>query len=135
MRTQRSKLVLGIAAAVITVAAAGGVFAYGTARSHERQALAAAVAGGDPSKAADHIQEFGCGGCHTIAGIRGAKGVVGPPLQQIRERVFVGSRPNTVENLVEWIVNPKSVNSHTPMPITGISPSQARDVVAYLYAR
>jgi len=135
MRTQRSKLILGITAAVIVVAAAGGVFAYEAAQSNERQALAAALAGGDPTKAADHIQQFGCGGCHTIAGIRGAKGMVGPPLQQIRQRVFVGSRPNTVENLVEWIVNPKSINSQTPMPVTGISPNQARDVVAYLYAR
>jgi cytochrome c2 len=135
MRTQRSKLVVGIAAAAVVVAAAGGGFAYETAQSNERQALAAALAGGDPSKAADHIQQFGCSGCHTIAGIRGANGMVGPPLQQIRERVIVGSRPNTVENLVEWIVNPKSINSQTPMPMTGISPSQARDVVAYLYAR
>ena len=135
MRTQRGKLVVGTAAAAVLVAAAGGVFAYETAQSNERQALAAALAGGDPSKAADHIQQFGCAGCHTIAGVRGAKGVVGPPLQQMRERVFVGSRPNTVENLVEWIVNPKSINSNSPMPVTGISPSQARDVVAYLYAR
>ena len=69
MRTQRSKLILGITAAVIVVAAAGGVFAYEAAQSNERQALAAALAGGDPTKAADHIQQFGCGGCHTIAGI------------------------------------------------------------------
>jgi cytochrome c1 len=47
----------------------------------------------------------------------------------------VGSRTNTADNLVEWITNPRAVNPNTPMPITGISSSQARDIVAFLYAR
>jgi mono/diheme cytochrome c family protein len=104
-------------------------------RSQQRQALAASIIGGDPSKAPEHIQHFGCAGCHTIAGIRGAGGLVGPALQQLRDRVFVGSRPNTAENLIEWIVNPRAINPHSPMPVTGISERQARDVVAFLYAR
>jgi cytochrome c1 len=42
---------------------------------------------------------------------------------------------NTPENLVRWIVDPRAVNPHTAMPVTGISAAEARDVVAYLYAR
>lgn len=135
MHASQPKLIAGLAVVLVLVIGVGGAFGYSAMRSHQRQALAASVIGGDPSKAAGHIQQFGCGGCHTIAGIRGAKGLVGPPLQQIRDRVFVGSRPNTAHNLVEWIVNPRAINPHSPMPVTGISEHQARDVVAFLYAR
>jgi cytochrome c2 len=135
MQARQTKLVAGFAGALAVVIAAGGAFGYSAMRSQQRQALAASVVGGDPSKAAGHIQQFGCGGCHTIAGAQGAKGRVGPPLQQIRDRVFVGSRPNTADNLVEWIVNPRAINPHSPMPVTGISQHQARDVVAFLYGR
>jgi mono/diheme cytochrome c family protein len=125
----------GLAAALALVMGVGGAYGYSVMRSQQRQTLAASVTGGDPSKAAGHIQQFGCAGCHTIAGIIGASGLVGPPLQQLRDRVFVGGRPNSADNLIEWIVNPRSVNPHSPMPVTGISEQQARDVVAFLYAR
>ena len=108
---------------------------YSALRSHKRTGQAVAATGGNPGKAQDHIQRFGCAGCHTSAGGAGASGLVGPPLQQIRGRIYVGSRPNTADNLIEWIVNPRAVNPHTPMPVTGISESEARDVVAFLYAR
>jgi cytochrome c2 len=135
MHARQTKLMAGFAAALALVIGAGGAFGYSAMRSQQRQALAASVSGGDPSKARGHIEQFGCGGCHSIAGIRGANGRVGPPLQQIRDRVFVGSRPNTADNLVEWIVNPRAINPHSPMPVTGISQHQARDVVAFLYGR
>ena len=37
-----------------------------------------------------HIQRFGCGACHVVPGIRGANGLVGPPLNQIARRVYLG---------------------------------------------
>jgi cytochrome c len=117
------------------VVGTGAATGYAAARNQQRQAQAVTATGGDPAKAQDHIQRFGCGSCHTVAGVPVANGLVGPPLQQIRDRVYVGSRTNTVDNLVEWITNPRAVNPNTPMPITGISSSQARDIVAFLYAR
>jgi cytochrome c2 len=120
---------------LVLVFAAGTAIGYSALRSHKRTVQAVAATGGNPGKAQDHIQRFGCAGCHTIAGGAGASGLVGPPLQQIRDRIYVGSRPNTAHNLIEWIVNPRAVNPHTPMPVTGISESEARDVVAFLYAR
>src|SRR4051794_21222860 len=131
MRTRSAKFITGAAAALALLVAAGGGVAYSVMQSHERQKLAAAVVQGDPSKASAYFKTFGCSGCHTIEGVRDANGRVGPPRQKLRERVFVGSRPNTADNLVQWIVNPRAVNPHTPMPVTGISVSQARDVVAF----
>ena len=135
MPTRRSRFLASIAAALVLVFAAGTAIGYSALRSHKRTVQAVAATGGNPGKAQDHIQRFGCAGCHTIAGGSGASGLVGPPLQQIRDRIYVGSRPNTADNLIEWIVNPRAVNPHTPMPITGISESEARDIVAFLYAR
>jgi cytochrome c2 len=135
MPTCRSRFFASLAVGLVLVLAAGTAIGYSALRSHKRTVQAVAATGGNPGKAQNHIQRFGCAGCHTIAGGSGASGLVGPPLQQIRDRIYVGSRPNTADNLIEWIVNPRAVNPHTPMPVTGISESEARDVVAFLYAR
>ncbi len=135
MRSRRPSFFASLTVALVLVFAAGTAIGYSALRSHKRTVQAIAATGGNPDKAPDHIQRFGCAGCHTIAGGSGASGLVGPPLQQIRDRIYVGSRPNTADNLIEWIVNPRAVNPHTPMPITGISESEARDIVAFLYAR
>lgn len=75
-----------------------------------------------------------CGSCHTIPGVSGATGVVGPPLMFFGRRTFIaGQLPNNPENLVRWIRNPQSVEADTAMPDLGLTDQQARDVVAYLY--
>ena len=38
---------------------------------------------GDPERGAVYIEQIGCGSCHTIPGIDGAQGVVGPPLDHM----------------------------------------------------
>lgn len=79
------------------------------------------------------IQAVGCGSCHTVPGIRGAHGVVGPPLFFFgRRTMLAGQWPNTTENLVRWLVNPPALVPATAMPVLGLSDSQARDVAAYL---
>lgn len=90
--------------------------------------------GGDATRGRDVIQQDGCGGCHTIPGVRGAKGLVGPPLMWWSRRTFIaGELPNTPENLVNWIRNPQAIEPHTAMPALGVTDQQARDVAAYLY--
>ncbi len=80
------------------------------------------------------IQEKNCGSCHTITGIRTARGLVGPPLTLFGRRTFIaGELPNTPDNLVNWIRSPQSVNPKTAMPALGLTDQQARDVAAYLY--
>jgi cytochrome c2 len=122
---------------IVVVIAATGLWAAYQAwdRASEAEAVARALTGGDPGKAAALVTRFGCGGCHTIAGVPGADGKVAPPLAGIRERVFVGGvLPNTADNLMNWIVEPQAYSPNSAMPVTGISKAEARDVAAFLYA-
>jgi len=89
---------------------------------------------GDPAAGRAVIRDVGCGSCHTIPGIRGAQGLVGPPLTSFGRRTFIaGELPNTPENLVTWLKNPPAVEPKTAMPALGLNDGQARAVAAYLY--
>ena len=92
------------------------------------------VAGGDPERGKTALAGFGCTSCHMIPGIRGANGLVGPPLTQFARRAYIaGQLPNDAENLVRWIQNPQAVEPGTAMPNLGVVPAVARDMAAYLY--
>jgi cytochrome c2 len=91
--------------------------------------------GGDPARGSAAIFKYGCGSCHTIGGIANARGLVGPPLTGIRNRMYVaGMLPNTAENIVSWIRNPKEFNPKTAMPVLGVTQQDADDIAAYLYS-
>jgi len=101
----------------------------------QSDSVARALTGGEPARAAVLVTRYGCGGCHSIPDVPAADGKVGPPLGGIRQRVFVaGVLPNTAENLIAWIVQPRSYSPGSAMPVTGISKAEARDVAAWLYA-
>lgn len=101
--------------------------AYGVAYSPS-------VQGGNPAHGPAVIEAYGCGSCHTIPGVRNARGLVGPPLLWWSRRTFIaGEVPNTPENLVHWIRSPQAIEAHTAMPTLGLSDQEARDVAAYLY--
>ena len=92
------------------------------------------MVGGNPDRGPELIRSYGCGTCHTVAGVIGANGLVGPPLSGLAERAYIaGVLPNAPENLVRWIENPKAVDSLTAMPVVGVTPADARDIAAYLY--
>ena len=92
------------------------------------------VPGGDPQAGAQVIENYRCGVCHMIPGIRGADGLVGPPLILFARRTYVGGEvPNTPPNLIHWIMDPSAIEPGTAMPTLGLSQQQARDVAAYLY--
>jgi len=92
------------------------------------------VAGGNANHGKAAIQTLGCAACHMIPGIRGARGMVGPPLADFASRVFIaGEVPNTTTSLIQWIRNPQSIEPKTDMPNLGVSEAQARDIAAYLY--
>ncbi len=130
---RRSAILLLFATAVLT--AAGGVVHRG-AQARQRTELARRLTGGEPDRAAGPMIAYGCAGCHEIPDLAGPRGRIGPPLHGLAERVYLGGvLPNTPDNLVRWIVDPKAASPRTAMPATGISEAQARDVAAYLYAR
>ncbi len=79
------------------------------------------------------IMDYGCGTCHRIPGVRGADGLVGPPLDHFSQRTYIaGQLPNNPENLARWIMDPQKVEPGTAMPDLGVSAEEARNIAAYL---
>jgi putative membrane protein len=105
---------------------------HGTLSSRE----AALLTGGDVARGRAAIGRYGCGSCHTIAGVPGATSLVGPPLVGIGERAYIaGVISNDPTNLQRWIRDPRGVDSLTAMPDLGVTEQDARDIAAYLYAQ
>lgn len=108
-----------------------GIVALVTALSST--AAAAQPGAADPGRGAALIRQVGCGSCHIIPGIKGARGLVGPPLDHMSRRIFIaGLLRNTPENMRRWIMDPQSVVRGNAMPDMGLSPAQAADITAYL---
>lgn len=90
--------------------------------------------GGVASRGKQIMVNRRCGECHTVPGIPGANGVFGPPLNSFGRRSYIaGNFPNQPDNLVHWIMSPRSMKPKTAMPDLGLTEQQARDVAAYLY--
>jgi cytochrome c len=92
------------------------------------------VAGGDHKRGREFLERYGCGSCHLVPGIASARGQVGPPLDGIGRRSYLGGvLPNTPDNMVAWIRHPQKFEPDTAMPDLGVSEPEARDMTAYLY--
>lgn len=88
---------------------------------------------GDPKRGAIALYQYSCASCHRIPGIVGAVAHVGPPLEGIARRKYLGGRlPNTPENLVRWIRHPKEISPESLMPELGVTEHHAIDIAAYL---
>jgi len=108
--------------------------ATGCRDSRYHDEAVAEMVGGNPSRGPQLIRSYGCGTCHTVSGVIGANGLVGPPLSGLAQRAYIaGVLPNAPENMVRWIEDPKKVDSLTAMPAVGVTPADARDIAAYLY--
>ncbi len=89
--------------------------------------------GNDPRHGATVIARSGCGVCHVIPGVTGARGRVGPPLDHVGgQAILAGTLPNTPANMALWIRSPQSVRPGDAMPNLELSEHDARDVAAYL---
>jgi cytochrome c len=132
----RPRVLTAVVAALLVCAVGGGLaWYYVKQQSRSTERAMALTGGGDPDKAPELMVKFGCAGCHQIPGIRGPSGKIGPPLANVGSRIYLGGRVvNTPEGLIEWITDPRKIDSHSAMPTTGISREQARDVAAYLLA-
>jgi len=124
-----------LALAMALLLSVGAIAVHAMRRQDQAFAKAAALTGGDPAQGPALMVRYGCAGCHETRGVRGPGGRVGPPLNTLANRVYIGGvATNTPENLVHWIVNPKDLSPKTAMPVTGISEAEARHVAAYLLA-
>jgi cytochrome c1 len=137
----------GVAALILTVAVgawlvtANPAFESGKAGGTPNQLGAVAAAGGalEPgspaAEGAQLIATKGCGGCHTIPGIPGATGLVGPSLGGVasRPKIAAGAVPNSgPDDLKKWSLNPPALKPGTGMPNLGLSDDEAAKIVAYL---
>jgi cytochrome c len=90
--------------------------------------------GGNPDKGRLEIEYFGCASCHTIPGVAGANGLIGPSLAQVANRAYIaGVVENSPDNLIHWIQNAPALNPKTAMPDLEIPNKSARDIASYLY--
>lgn len=93
-----------------------------------------AVPGGDPTRGARLLGNYGCGECHVIPGVPGAGATIGPPLTEWSARRYIaGALSNTPENLMHWIMDPEAVEPGTAMPDLDVDTADARDMAAYLF--
>jgi cytochrome c oxidase subunit 2 len=74
-----------------------------------------------------------CSTCHTIRGTS-ADGKLGPDLTHVGSRPMLaaGLIPNDVGHMSGWIANSQAVKPGNLMPPQHLTPSDLRDVVAYL---
>jgi cytochrome c len=81
------------------------------------------------------IQQKGCPGCHTIPGIPGATGTVGPNLGGVASRPTIAGgavQNNGPDDIKRWILDPPAVKPGTQMPKLGLTDEEATKIVAYL---
>ena len=116
-------------------------FSAGTATGTSTQlgAPPAAAAALDPNSDAGMGQQIiatkPCVGCHTIPGVAGANGTVGPNLAGVagRSTIAGGAVPNNgPADLKAWVENAPGVKPGTAMPNEGLTDDEATKVAAYL---
>jgi cytochrome c1 len=113
-----------IGAAIVALSLLGGC------RQHARTAD---PTGANPRHGASVIAQAGCGACHNVPGVPGARGRVGPPLDHIgTQTILAGTLPNTPANMLTWIRTPQAVRPGDAMPNMELTEHDARDVAAYL---
>jgi cytochrome c len=89
---------------------------------------------GQAERGCQLLQHHDCGSCHTVPGVRSAIGKVGPPLDHVREHAYIGGvLPNSPQNLISWIMNPKASDPATAMPDLDVNDRDARDIATFLY--
>jgi len=78
----------------------------------------------------------GCVGCHSLQAVNAPKGMIGPNLANVGARTYIGagSFQNTDENLSRWIQNPQALKKGVLMPNLGVTPDEAKSLVAFLRA-
>ena len=89
---------------------------------------------GNPRAGLRAISQYMCATCHTIPGVSGADKNVGPPLNGMATRRYIGGvLRNTPQNMVRWLLDPQQVDPQSAMPNLRLREQDARDIAAYLY--
>lgn len=133
-RLPSSLLLLGgLIVLSIVAALAAGVVLYLQSNAQARR-TAEGITGGNYDAGKVALAHYGCGGCHSIPGVSGAAGQVGPALKGVAVRAHLaGKLPNEPQSMVRWLEHPQQVSPGSGMPEMGVTHSDARDMAAYLY--
>ena len=136
LRSLSTKSFFGILAALIFAVALIGII-YKYAEQRQRMWVHASTeTGGDPERGEAMFIQYGCGSCHALRSVRGATGMVGPPLDGVAVREIIGGHlANNPSNMERWIQDPQHVSPGTAMPNLGVGKEDARDITAFLYTR
>ena len=90
---------------------------------------------GDAKRGRQLIEQYGCTACHVIPGVRGPKGMVGPPLDHIGSRTYLaGKFANTPETMTKWLQNPQAMDPQNAMPNLNVTAADSRDITAFLFS-
>ena len=133
-RSSRRLAAWGLPLAGLLIAAA--VVAQHFSEEKDRRTRAELISGGNVDRGKQRFIAYGCGGCHSLTGVPGARGLVGPTLDAIGSRAVLGGHlANNPDNLMRWISDPQGVAPGTAMPNLGVTPQDQRDIAAFLYDR
>jgi cytochrome c2 len=134
MPWRRVDLALTLGTAAVLLGAAGAAAGWQWREDQRAVQQAMRLTRGDPERGRGLMRRYGCAGCHEIPGVRGADGRVGPSLDHVAGRIYIGGHlPNTAANMLRWIADPPAYAPGTAMPRTGASGQEVRDIAAYLY--
>src|SRR4051794_25793167 len=90
---------------------------------------AALMTGGNPDIGKTTMADVGCASCHTIPGVSGADGMIGPSLEKMAGRAYIGGvLKNTPTNMLRWLHDPPGVDPMTAMPNLHLTDQQERDL-------
>ena len=79
------------------------------------------------------MARYHCGSCHTIPGVAAAQGRLAVSLEAYGRRAYIAGRvANGPDTLARWIADPAALMPGTLMPNMGVTPTDARDIAAYL---
>lgn len=92
---------------------------------------------GDPLAGRRLFADKGCGACHTLRGVPGASGVVGPNLTNVALRTtLVGeAMENSPATMARWILDPPVLKADAKMPKLGLTEQEAEAIAAFLYSQ
>ncbi len=139
-------LMAGVVALILTVGVAAWLVsanptfesgkAGGTANQLGAVAVGAVLEPGSPAaEGAQIIATKPCVGCHTIPGIPGATGQVGPNLGGVASRPKIAGAVVPIsgpDDLKKWIMNPAALKPGTAMPNVGLTDDEATKIAAFL---
>lgn len=103
--------------------------------------LTNANAGGGGGTPADQgkalLTAKGCVACHTVSGLPGAVGTIGPNLSDVGDpakhpKIAGGVLDNNPDNMRRWLVNPPGVKPGTQMPNLNLTPQEIDALLAFL---